>query len=363
MPHRKKCPINGTFSHFLRYFRCTGLLSDSEKNITFHVISFIFILATIDSLVLGLKSLEDAFYLKMTLPYLSCDILSVFIWFSMRRRRCNLKSLLRILSKTQKMIFTWKEAIFFCVTCCVPFLFSGLKVVQRVVLHKETPFSIYGFNVTSTSGIIFIFVRSSLWFFIYPTSVNLVVLLYCFLCRNFCRQINELAQNILKCSARNFTPAKQVNIFVQETRIEDLLQLTQEVFSVPSFLILAAHFCSSIAVLGDLIYNADFFYTDYFFLSRLLLLFLNSSVGLLACLWTAGGLPLAENQLKDAFRRKKRERFFLFGKENEEYFQKELMDKPSFMMSGCGIVYLQRSSILTLLGTVFTFTALLITDT
>ncbi|GBM83141.1 hypothetical protein AVEN_101247-1 [Araneus ventricosus] len=200
-------------------------------------------------------------------------------------------------------------------------VFAALNVVKQVVVDNKTTFEVYGLNVSSSPGIIFNFVQSSLWGFIYPTSVNLVVLLYCFLCQNFCRQINRITHEIQECRVENFTLSKQANISAQEARIGDLLHLTQRVFSVTSFLISAAHFCARITVLGSLILDAITFIKDYTLLCQLVLLFLNSSGGLLACLWTAGGLPLAEDELKDAFRRKMRERLHLFGKVDEECFQ------------------------------------------
>ncbi|GBN26852.1 hypothetical protein AVEN_162504-1 [Araneus ventricosus] len=240
-------------------------------------------------------------------------------------------------------------------------VFAALNVVQQVVVDNETTFDVYGRNGSSIARIIFNFVQSSLWAFIYPTSVNLIVLLYCFVCQNFCRQINRITRDIRECRVQNFTLSKQANISAQEARIGDLLHLTQRVFSVPSFLISAAHFCSCITVLGSLILDASTYIKNYTLLCQSVLLFLNSSGGLLACLWTAGGFTLAEHQLKDAFRRKMRERLHLFGKVDEECFQNELLQKPSFLMSGCGIVYFQRSSILTLLGTILTYTILLVT--
>ncbi|GBN88188.1 hypothetical protein AVEN_245096-1 [Araneus ventricosus] len=279
----------------------------------------------------------------------------------MRRGRYHLTGLLSILSETQKLSFTWIESVCFYVVCSVPMAFAALNVVQQVVAVNKTTFDVYGQNGSSIALIIFNFVKSSIWAFIYPTSVNLIVLLYCFLCQKFCRQINRITRDIRECRVENFTLSKQANVSAQEARIGDFLHLTQRVFSVPSFWISAAHFCSCITVLGSLIVDAGTYIKNYTLLCQSVLLFLNSSGGLLACLWTAGGLPLAEGQMKDAFRRKMRERLHLFGKVHEECFQKELMQKPSFLISGCLIVYFQRSSILYLLGTILTYSFLLAT--
>ncbi|GBN42380.1 hypothetical protein AVEN_174256-1 [Araneus ventricosus] len=279
----------------------------------------------------------------------------------MRRGRYHLTGLLRILSETQKLSFTWIESVCFYVICSVPMTFAALNVVQQVVVDNKTTFDVYGLNVSSYPKIMFNFVRSCLWGFIYPTSVNLVVLLYCFLCQNFCRQISRITYDIQECRVQNFTLYQQANISVQKARIEDLLHLTQRVFSVPSFLISTTHFCACITVLGSLIVDASTFIKNYTLLCQLVLLFLNSSGGLLACLWTAGGLPLAEDEMKGAFQRKIREQSHLFRMVDEECFQKELLQKPSFLMSGCGIVYFQRSSILSLLGTMLTYSILLVT--
>ncbi|GFQ72175.1 uncharacterized protein TNCT_575551 [Trichonephila clavata] len=89
------------------------------------------------------------------------------------------------------------------------------------------------------------------------------------------------------------------------------------------------------------------------------LLFMNSSFGLLAILWKAGNLPIEAEKLKIAYRRKCREKLVSENKVGELRSEIDLIDTSNFVLSGCNIIYFYRSSLLVLTGTILTYTVLL----
>ncbi|GBO09901.1 hypothetical protein AVEN_257779-1, partial [Araneus ventricosus] len=173
-------------------------------------------------------------------------------------------------------------------------------------------------------------------------------------------KLSLITDEIESCSAQEFTISRQRDILGREAEIERLVRFIQKIFSVPSFLIATAHFSACTSIFGAFIVDSKIYTKDYVVLNQLVVVFLSSSGGLLACLWAAGGLPIEEDRFKDTFRRKTKQRLQLVNGKNERYIQYQILEKPTFVLSGCEIIYFRRSSILSLAGTVLTYTILLI---
>ncbi|GFU52616.1 uncharacterized protein NPIL_36291 [Nephila pilipes] len=81
-------------------------------------------------------------------------------------------------------------------------------------------------------------------------------------------------------------------------------------------------------------------------------------VSLIAILWTAGGLPVEQHKLNEAFYKKGHSRFLIVRSSEEPQCRRELLDKPNFVLNGCNIFFYTRSSILAVFGTLLTYTLL-----
>ncbi|GBN27738.1 hypothetical protein AVEN_175059-1 [Araneus ventricosus] len=92
----------------------------------------------------------------------------------------------------------------------------------------------------------------------------------------------------------------------------------------------------------------------------MVMMFVNSFGGLLVCLWIAGGLPVEEKRMKDAFRKKIQQRRLSRLSVDAICLEEEMSEKSDFVLSGCDIIHFRRSSIATLAGTILTYTILLI---
>ncbi|GFU45843.1 uncharacterized protein NPIL_572411 [Nephila pilipes] len=81
-------------------------------------------------------------------------------------------------------------------------------------------------------------------------------------------------------------------------------------------------------------------------------------VSLTAILWSAGGLPVDQLKLKEAFYKKVHLRFLKVVYDEDLQCKRELLDKPEFVLNGCNIFSYTRSSILAAVGTLLTYTLL-----
>ncbi|KAG8194918.1 hypothetical protein JTE90_021379 [Oedothorax gibbosus] len=150
--------------------------------------------------------------------------------------------------------------------------------------------------------------------------------------------------------------------------MEDFLNTFQNTFSVPSFLCFIAHFCWcsgiwSIAVTG---FNSNM---PVFILYRLSFAALVSYFGLMTCLWFAGGVTLAMDDLKRAYSRKIQERSLVVLNEEElrvgrceirSYTKSILYERQSPVLSGFSLLHFTRNSTLVVTGTLLTYTLLLL---
>ncbi|GBM87155.1 hypothetical protein AVEN_19138-1, partial [Araneus ventricosus] len=298
----------------MTFLRWMCHLYESKNRVLFGVFSGLFILPTISSLIMICIHRNSA-RLKLSLLHLSTYFLGTLIWFSMRMQRKHLPNLLRSVSKSQSFVFTKFQKVFFYLICSVPFLCVTQEVLKQI--SKKTDFYyVYGFQVNFSVGIL---VNSLVWIlhsFIYPTYANLVCVLYSSLCLHVCRKLSLITDYIESCSAEEFTIYRQRDILGREAEIERLVHFIQQIFSVPSFLIATAHFSACTAILGAFIVDSKIYTRDYAVLNQLVVVFLSSSGGLLACLWAAGGLPIEEDRLKDTFRRKTKQRLQLVNGKN-----------------------------------------------
>ncbi|GBM40059.1 hypothetical protein AVEN_58604-1 [Araneus ventricosus] len=194
---------------------------------------------------------------------------------------------------------------------------------------------------------------------LYPTWINLVVQSYCLLCHGASKLISDLIVEIKDCSPQEFTISKQKDILKMESTVHKAVLEVQSIFSLTSFLICIVHFCVCITILTAFI-NVTNSEHSFFVQSVNILYFVNSFGGLLACLWVAGACPNKAKNFKEAFGRKIRERKLHERWVSEVCFAESLNELSDYTLTGCEIIYFQRSSILALSGTLLTYTFLLI---
>ncbi|KAG8178668.1 hypothetical protein JTE90_025590 [Oedothorax gibbosus] len=88
---------------------------------------------------------------------------------------------------------------------------------------------------------------------------------------------------------------------------------------------------------------------------------LNSFGSLAVCLWIAGGVSVEAENFRTAFRRKVNLRKIMFAEVvNEQNSNDYLMTEQDYILSGCDLLQYKRSLIITVVGTILTYTLLLL---
>ncbi|KAG8178663.1 hypothetical protein JTE90_025586 [Oedothorax gibbosus] len=162
-------------------------------------------------------------------------------------------------------------------------------------------------------------------------------------------------------SSSKFTTTIQKEFLRDFIKTESCIISFQNIFSVPSLLMFAAHFswCSGVLVL---VVTGTFLNMPGIRIIYHTTSILNSLSFLMACMWFAGGVPLAMDNFKAALSRKTQQSLLLESSEQESVLGRGLYERPSLVLSGCGILYFTRNSMLVVLGTLLTYTILLLNN-
>ncbi|GFQ75774.1 uncharacterized protein TNCT_259411 [Trichonephila clavata] len=359
-----KSPIGCDIGRTLlwRFLYWVDLLEDSNRTLLtkslFRLLLFLLFVMNLDNLRRAVTTfsfrIDDSFF-RASILHFSCYVISAIVWYALRQKRKTLASLLKILRKKYTLTLTKTQIL------ALLFIYSTpiITVILFFTSHnRRNEWYINGIKTNYTIYVVVNCIRIIFDIFTYPMFINLVAFLYCFICQSICDLVTQFTSEIQACPFEELTVRRQTDIFRKMSGIEHALNLTQKVFSVPSFLISVAHFCSSIAVLAVITYLKE----DIKFNRQIewILVFMNSSCGLLAILWNAGSLPIEAEKLKIAYRRKCRQKLLSENKVGELRSENDLIDTSNFVLSGCNIIHFYRSSLLALAGTILTYTVLLI---
>ncbi|GBN42386.1 hypothetical protein AVEN_174261-1 [Araneus ventricosus] len=340
-----------------------GLLEDSdttlERRVTHRIVLAIFLLVSLDVVVITvLRAIYDA-SLREFLISMSTYILGLFILYEMRRKRKFMSILLRMLQEVQPHAEKKKTCNLFYSIC--------FAHVIPIVLHScpkfraQTAWFLAYCNPINDphNQVLLILLKGTANSILYPIFPTLVLFLLCMLCQRICYEIRRLTSEISKVTPKEFTVSKQVDILRSKRKVEDILNILQNLFYSSSFFICMANFCFCCTQIGWVvgIYGLE---NDWTMLTLFFLQFACSATSLLACLWVVGGLPIEMQAFVKEFQQKIEHRTMLKGREDEVNFGRRLDERSVFVLSGCDIIHFERSSILALAASVLTYTLLLI---
>ncbi|KAF8767067.1 hypothetical protein HNY73_020069 [Argiope bruennichi] len=316
-------------------------------------------LATLDSIiVLTLKAIKEPEFRLLTL-YMNNYIFGLSVWIDLRRRKNFLSTLLQMHHEIRP--FVEKN-----LTNTFVYFINFLLAIQSItfvcanVRGGMAEFYAYGYPVTSPYNQVFLILfKAILYNILYPIFPTLMTFLLALICHRISSQIRDLTSEISEFSPEEFSNSKQMAAFNCKRKIDEALFILQKVFSFPSLLLCTSHFICCCIHIGwfILLYNSDKIWALKI---NYTIAFMNSAISLLVFLWAVGGLPLEMEAFKNEFRRKLQHRLILRGKADEIDLGKALNEEPTFVLSGCGIVYFRRSTILSLIASIITYTLLLL---
>ncbi|GBN40119.1 hypothetical protein AVEN_241273-1 [Araneus ventricosus] len=344
-------------SHILSLICWTGLLEDSQKSsrkrIFVRILPVLLILFTLGIVVISLIPVNMDFF--RTLISLCSYIMSVPIWFAKRRRRKQLTVFLRLLYEIHRQTMKWKISLTLYGNCISPVIVAALNAITSNRAELTTQLA-YGYAIENLhTQLVLIFIKIVIYNTIYPMCPTLFAFLLCLFCRRICDQVRRLTLLIEKCSPKQFTVSFQSNILDQKRRIDNTLFLLQRMYYLPSFLMCAASFCSCCTLVAWILISMDYSVVLAMILTFFLYFFM-CGVLLLACLWTAEGLPVELEAVNEEFHKKVHLRLLVNAKTDEIDFEKHLSERSVFVLSGCDIFHFKRGVILTLAAAILTYT-------
>ncbi|GFR19620.1 uncharacterized protein TNCT_56801 [Trichonephila clavata] len=243
----------------------------------------------------------------------------------------------------------------------IPILFLiqvALVVACTITADKDisTDFA-YGKELKSHwVRLMLIFFKEFLLLLISPFLPCLVALVYCTICLRCSRFVRNMTRKIALYSPEQFGPSEQIRILRHKAQIDEVLKIAQDIFSVPSFCLMLANTISCYTTLGCYLLTP----LQVYQLMAYSVTGIISFLCLVGTLWVAGALPVELNNLKGTFYEKVYLRCIFFGFHKEQSLWREILEKPDFVFSGCDILFYKRSSILAAVGTLVTYTVLVI---
>ncbi|GFU71859.1 uncharacterized protein TNCV_1628001 [Trichonephila clavipes] len=180
------------------------------------------------------------------------------------------------------------------------------------------------------------------------------------MCLRSCALIKQLTEEILRCPVETFKTSKQFEILRRKAKIDEILNCIEDVFSIPSFLILVANlFLCSCMLLLYLHHDKWEAPPLIIHFERALYVF-SSSACLFIMLWMAGGTSIKERRFREIFYQKAQSRMLSTGNAKEPRIERWLLDKPEFVFTGWDIVSYRRNTVFAVLGTLITYSVLVV---
>ncbi|GFT43917.1 uncharacterized protein NPIL_386621 [Nephila pilipes] len=345
--------VNTRMSKYLITFLCwTGLVpqnkdnSYSKKWIVFLLILLLGIVDNLSTLLVNLDSEQ----LKKKVAHFLPEILSLVIWYAARRQRAKLKTMLQKLQDMPPSKFEKTLGFLIFFVSSIPWVGPTLFTIQN------KPKIVYGFELKGPLGQFLLWIRSHVHLIMYPTFPCLIALLYCIACLRCSRSMKSLSQVINRFTPEAFRTSEQLSILRYKAKIDDVLDDIQEVFSVPSLFLILANFSSCCRIFG---WNVLEFESDKKIVKTTFYAVVSFTC-LSGTLWMASGVSTELNNMKKIFHKKSHLRLLFVRTPKETQYKKELMGEPNFVLSGCDIIFYRRSTLLTIMGALLTYTILVI---
>lgn len=300
---------------------------------------------------------------KLSISYILVVTTSVVTWLVLGRKRAQLRALLNFTFAKSNKTFQ-KSNLIFCVICSISFLYIVLNLIASEDKHLTRLYTFYTYNHFITEKrlrLTILFIKMFFIQLLFPTFPNIVTLVFCKSCNHSCDLLRDLTQKIEKCSPRNFSRATQLEFVRCKTRVMSVINEVQEVFSTTLLLLCIASSFTGFLAVGTFVHY-DFNKVDVWKIADSICVVSISVVPLTAVIWSAGRVPIEIKQLRDAFC-KKIECRVLLGLESEDLkLERWLYDIPEFVLIGGDVLHFRRSMILTVYGTILTYTFLLMNN-
>ncbi|GFT13129.1 uncharacterized protein NPIL_10331 [Nephila pilipes] len=279
-------------------------------------------------------------------------------WYIMRYKRKRIARLLYYVKEVNLILYEKPINTLVAINCAMPVLFTAVMIYtvgDPEILRYYV--ASYDFN-ESWITISFMCMKICVYYMVHPSANNIMTLFYTCLCWGCSVHINKLTNKIEQYSPEEFAISEQIEILKSKKKMDDALDNIQNAFSEQFFFtILASVFmCSSVAG-GLLIKDFGKFHVvmqlDYMYY------LINSISCISLTLWIVGRIPIEMKKFHHTFYERTHERLLrCYSSMMELQLKIDFLNEPDFVMTGCDFLPLRRSTILALIGTLFTYTVL-----
>ncbi|GIY14097.1 uncharacterized protein CEXT_655151 [Caerostris extrusa] len=143
---------------------------------------------------------------------------------------------------------------------------------------------------------------------------SLLTLLYCSLCFRCSEFINNLTNEIEKFSPQEFGPCVQFDILKRKSKVDDILEDLENLFSKPSLFLIMLNFVTCVHHLGIILVVS----WGYRHIIESLFYSVVHFICVTAVFWSAGSVPVALNKLNRIFYKKAHSRLLLLVLRKDE---------------------------------------------
>ncbi|GFQ80220.1 uncharacterized protein TNCT_119311 [Trichonephila clavata] len=346
----------------LSYFRWAGFVDASgqliKTSFVSYTLDFIVLFTCIDTLISILVS-YDSSEVKLDIIFMSSLALTTIVWYRMRYKKKSTTNFLQKFDGTSSHSHEKKFNVLVFLTLCIPAIYSAC-IICGMNKSEAGLFFIYGYEIEYISiQNIIVAIKSFCDYTVYPTFGNIVALLYIFLCLHCSDYLNNLTRKVDKYSPKDFTPSKQIDILKGRAEIYDILVNTERIFSFPIFSIIVANVLMLSSISGSFLIS-DWSNTEYIWKIERIFYGTNACLYVTSILWAAGTVSIEMRKFKEIFHYKTHLKLLCKYSEEQLHLKMDLMNEPDFLLTGWNVIHLGRSTILCLIGTLLTYTVLVI---
>ncbi|GFY46998.1 uncharacterized protein TNIN_11311 [Trichonephila inaurata madagascariensis] len=352
--------IFGSVPKFLYFLlRWSGFVEESDikasHRVSSRILDILLFVTCVDvciSIVISSEMVDQV----LLASYLSCHIVSAVVWYEMRFKRKLITSLLQNIGIVNSSFYVKVINFLVFINCCIIFLLP-VFLINRVIDRDTLKFFFYGYDLEigwliTILGMLKFFLN----YILYPSTTNIVVLFYISLCWHCSMFINNLANETARYTPEEFKRHKQLDILKNKAKIGKVLQNIQTIFSLPMFLIIVANFLICSSILAGSLIKIKFDEDNIVFIFY----FLNAILCVVTSVWVAGSIPIAISRFKEVFHQTTHDRLLYHHTTEELHLKTDLFHEPDFVLTGCNIISYRRSTILALIGTLLTYTVLVL---
>ncbi|GBN40298.1 hypothetical protein AVEN_247496-1 [Araneus ventricosus] len=323
----------------------------------------VMLLTYFDTLFLYFLAVKiNGYELKWALERILSVTCSILLMLSINRNRHEFAAAIR---KAKFITNTKSEKKLNVLAGCIlasPFIYSLVLLLACEIGKDELGFHYFFYGIPVKNKILKYFIlycKSFLYYFLFPTYSNFVVLIFCASCHTSKMFIRNLCEELERCPAKAFTTSIQIRCLNCRRKIYKMLDILQESFYFISFVACAGNFSYCFALLTQLMLYS-FSESALTYQADTVINSINVTVPLFMMFWIPEEIQMELEKLNKIILWKYEMRASSGMVSENPSIEKLLLEEKPFVISGCSLIAFQRCHILSVFGTALTYGLLIL---